>query len=135
MPIAISPPPAQSGQFDAAQGFPPIANDQARVLILGSMPGVASLRGGAYYAHPRNQFWPIMAAILDIDLVALDYPQRLPGAARRRHCAVGCAAILPSPAGSLDADIAPDSIMVNDFVAISSNSIRHPSSLFQWRRG
>ncbi len=123
MPIATSSPPAQSGQFDAAQGFPPIANDQARVLILGSMPGIASLRAGEYYAHPRNQFWPIMASILDIDLVALAYPQR-----RQALLDAGIALwdVLQSchRPGSLDADIAPDSIVVNDFATFFQ---RHPA--------
>ena len=44
--------------------FPPVWREDARLLILGSMPSVESLKQGFYYAHPRNVFWPMLAEIL-----------------------------------------------------------------------
>jgi hypoxanthine-DNA glycosylase len=54
-------------------GLPPILDAQARVLILGSFPSPASLAAGQYYAHKQNQFWRILAAVLDQPLVEMDY--------------------------------------------------------------
>ena len=48
-----------------------------RLVVLGSFPGVASLRAQQYYGHPRNHFWPILSALWDVDLVGLPYAQRL----------------------------------------------------------
>ena len=50
--------------------FDPIVDDKSRVLILGTIPGVESLRKQEYYGHPRNAFWPIIAAVCGRELPA-----------------------------------------------------------------
>lgn len=98
------------------QAFPPVAAPHAHTLILGSMPGEASLAAAEYYAHPRNLFWPVMCELLDIPHETTPYATRIErladagyalwdvlGACRRR--------------GSLDAAIETDSVEVNDFTA------------------
>ncbi len=47
------------------QSFPPFVNSQTKILILGTMPGIASLEKQEYYAHKRNHFWKIMYTLLD----------------------------------------------------------------------
>jgi TDG/mug DNA glycosylase family protein len=56
--------------------FPPSAGDSCRILVLGTMPGVESLRQQQYYAHPRNAFWSIMGDIWGFS-PELPYPERL----------------------------------------------------------
>lgn len=58
-------------------GFGPVVGPRTRLMVLGSFPGVASLAQRQYYAHPRNQFWPILSALWRLDLRALPYPERL----------------------------------------------------------
>jgi hypoxanthine-DNA glycosylase len=99
-------------------GLPPIENPRARILILGSMPGEASLQARQYYAHPQNAFWRILGEILGYagDARALPYDDRL-----RMLIASDIALwdVLASchRRGSLDADIATDSLRANDFGA------------------
>lgn len=60
----------------AKRSFPPVVDAQARVLVLGTLPGEESLRRGEYYAHPRNLFWPIIFALFG-ESPALNYAERL----------------------------------------------------------
>lgn len=58
-------------------GFPPVMQPDTQLLILGSFPGEASLAAGQYYAHPRNQFWRLLSAVLEDDLASPPYEARL----------------------------------------------------------
>lgn len=59
------------------RSFPAVVGRNPRVLILGSLPGEASLKLGQYYGHPRNRFWELVGAALGEDLRALPYARRL----------------------------------------------------------
>ncbi|MXO72925.1 DNA-deoxyinosine glycosylase [Alteraurantiacibacter buctensis] len=84
--------------------FPPHITPHARLLILGSLPGEASLAARQYYAHPRNLFWRLMGEVLGEDLPALPYQERLTALARR-HVGLWDAVASASRKGSLDAAI------------------------------
>ena len=58
-------------------GFPAVIDERTHTLILGSFPGEASLNAQQYYAFRHNQFWRLLSALLEIDLVTLDYPEKL----------------------------------------------------------
>src|SRR6516164_81516 len=95
------------------ESFPPIVSDNSKVLILGSMPGEASLKAGQYYAHPRNVFWRIMGELFGAD-PSLPYQER---AVRLQAAGVALwdslqACVRP---GSLDASITEE--VANDFPA------------------
>lgn len=86
------------------RAFDPVVDANTRLLILGSLPGDASLEAGQYYAHPRNGFWRLIGAVVEIDLVALPYGERL---AALRGAGVGLWDVIASAErpGSLDAAI------------------------------
>ncbi len=67
------------GQIPAQRkaAFPPSVDERATLLILGSLPGDASIRQGEYYAHRGNAFWSLMGDVLDMDLRTFPYAMRL----------------------------------------------------------
>ena len=101
-------------------GLPPIENPSARILILGSMPGEASLRAGQYYAHPQNLFWRMLGEIFgdagDESRHDAPYADRL---RMLKSNGIALWDVLASCVreGSLDADIASGSMQPNDFAA------------------
>ena len=98
------------------RSFPPLLGPQPRALILGSMPGVASLQAHRYYAHPRNQFWPLLGEIIGFD----------PGSDYETRCAALSAAGIAvwdvlgecRRSGSLDSAIDRDSERPNDIPSL-----------------
>ena len=96
-----------------SRGFEAIAGNGARVLVLGSLPGQASLAAGEYYANPRNGFWRIVADLFQLS-ADLSYRERT-----ARLAAAGVALWDVCEAahrpGSLDSAIARASVVPNDF--------------------
>lgn len=91
-----------------------------RVLILGSMPGVASLEAQAYYAHPRNQFWPIIAGCLGLESWPDDFTARYQYLAER---GIGLWDVIAScqRQGSLDSAIQSQNLTLNPILSILEN--------------
>lgn len=94
------------GQMPAQRkaAFPPSVDAHTRLLILGSLPGDASIRQGEYYAHRGNAFWDLLGDVLDEDLRGQPYAMRLK---RLRTRGVGLWDVIESAErpGSLDSSI------------------------------
>lgn len=102
--------------------FEPIADRNAEILILGSMPGRESLEARQYYANRRNAFWKIMAELLGFD-PASSYEARV-HALRSARIALWDVLQACKRVGSLDAMIEADTITANDFRSFFRNHER-----------
>lgn len=87
----------------AKYSFPPLADENSSILILGSLPGQASLDAQQYYAYPQNQFWKIMFAICGCEF-SLDYKIRC-DMLLRNHIALWDMIHCGIRKGSLDSNI------------------------------
>ncbi len=95
--------------------FPPVVDLSTRVLILGSLPGDASLAAGRYYAHPQNQFWRLLSPLVGVELPALDYLDRL---AALRAAGIGLWDVVQSATRPGSSDAAIRDVTVNDVAAL-----------------
>lgn len=93
--------------------FLPVAGHQPKILILGSMPGEASLAANQYYAHQRNAFWPIMASLLHIQ-PDVPYEEKIDALTSSPIALWDVLESCKRP-GSLDSSIEADTQVVNDF--------------------
>ncbi|QTC91649.1 DNA-deoxyinosine glycosylase [Brevundimonas goettingensis] len=84
--------------------FAPVVDENTRLLVLGSLPGDASLKAAQYYAHPQNGFWRLIGVVIGRELHALPYANRLEAL---RAAGVGLWDVIASAErpGSLDAAI------------------------------
>ncbi len=102
------------------ESFPPIAAKNAKILILGTMPGEASLKAQQYYAHPRNHFWRLMGALVNAG-PDVSYNQRVK-ILKKNNIAVWDVLKCCVRPGSLDSAITEE--IPNDFSAFFS---AHPN--------
>jgi double-stranded uracil-DNA glycosylase len=113
---AVTELPLSLPQLPALQGLAPLYQPTAKILILGSMPGQASLDSQQYYGHPRNQFWPLLEQLFGID-ASLAYPNRCQQALAAQ---VALWDVIGScqRAGSLDSAIVGSSIRFNPLLEL-----------------
>ncbi len=96
------------------QSFAPIWREDARILILGTMPSIMSLKKKQYYGHPQNHFWPLIYSLLDLSLPS-SYEQRIQGVINN-HIAIWDVAASCNREGSNDSAIRDAT--ANDFYSL-----------------
>ena len=101
--------------------FEPVADANARVLVLGSMPGLKSLQAGQYYAHPQNRFWPFMGQLVGAG-PDLPYPERCRRLAQAGIALWDVLSCCERP-GSLDSAIRDDTAAANDLAGFLSTHL------------
>ena len=99
--------------MEKSEGFPPIERPDARILVLGSLPGRRSIAEQQYYAHRQNAFWPIIREIFGLEG---SYPERCE---QLKALRIALWDVLHSSVrpGSMDSEIRMDSAKPNDFGA------------------
>ncbi|MBD9362066.1 DNA-deoxyinosine glycosylase [Methylomonas fluvii] len=90
------------------------SSPDATVLILGSIPGKASLEANQYYAHPRNHFWPIITELLKLE-PSSSYSARIEAIKLARIALWDVVKSCHRHNSSLDTKIDKNSIVTNDF--------------------
>ncbi|MDR3410674.1 MAG: DNA-deoxyinosine glycosylase, partial [Formivibrio sp.] len=80
----MKPPPDQETPILFKRSFPPVVDEETRILMLGSLPGEISLAQGQYYANKHNRFWALLGSVIDEDLPAMVYADRLKTLLRHR---------------------------------------------------
>ena len=98
--------------MSACKSFAPIADEDSRILILGSMPGIKSLEQQEYYAHPQNRFWRLLALLLQEE-VPQDYAAKQ-ALLHKHHVALWDTLGYCERDGSLDSNIkneAPNAVV------------------------
>ena len=104
---------------EGSVSFAPIAAPNARILVLGSMPGVPSLQAQQYYANPRNAFWPILMHILGVvpeERAPLPSYETRVQHIQQHGIALWDVLQYCERSGSLDANIRRDTMVLNNFV-------------------
>ena len=122
-------------------GLAPVVGEAPLILILGSMPGAASLAAAQYYAHPANRFWPLMALLFPEETARLsspDYEERLEGL-RRSGVALWDTIGSCERAGSLDSSIrnmTPNDVagLLKSHPTIGTVVLNGSKSAVVWRR-